>query len=88
MYLHRVFTYGVDQQKYVDEYADIKRVEGIQLRRTREYHFRSPKELGLLFQELTCLILYLCSGKAQTGYLFNYPDNPLHKLVICTCWYR
>jgi len=87
VYLHRIFKYGPDQAEYLDEHADIKRVNGVQLRRTRAYHFRSPKELSLLFQELTCLILYLCSGKAQTGYLFDYPENPLHTLVPFTCGY-
>jgi hypothetical protein len=88
VYLHRIFKYGADQGKYLDEHAEITRVKGVLLRRTREYHFRSPKELGLLFQEVTYLILYLCSGEAQTGYLFDYPENPLHNLVTFACWHR
>ncbi len=81
VYLRRIFKYGAEQWKHLDEYLGYKRADRVKLRRTRVYHFRSPKELGLLFQEVAYLILYLRSGQARTGYLFNYPENPLHKLV-------
>jgi hypothetical protein len=82
VYLDRILKHGTNQSEHLGDYPEYARADHVILRRTRKYHFRTPKELGLLFEEVAYLILYLCSGEAKTGYLFRYPENPLHKLVI------
>ena len=34
-----------------------------------------------LFKLLAKLLWYLISGRSHVGYLFNYDDNPIHKIV-------
>jgi len=75
-YLAAIHRHGAT---YLDKTITKPRVA---LRRTRKYHFRNPSELCDLFQELANLLWYLSSGNARVGCLFNYPSNPLKKLVI------
>ena len=53
----------------------------VQLKRTKRYHMHYTTERVVWFELLAQLLLYLASGKALVGYLFNYRGNPLHKLV-------
>ena len=53
----------------------------VQLKRTKRYHMHHTAERVAWFELFVKLLLYLASGKAYVGYLFNYRDNPLHKLV-------
>ena len=34
-----------------------------------------------LFNLLAKLLWYLVSGRSHVGYLFNYDDNPIHRIV-------
>jgi hypothetical protein len=79
VYLRRILDHGAEQGKHLNDYPG--RCNRVSLRRTRPYRGRFPKELSLLFEEVASLILHLSSGKARTGYLFNYPENPLHTFV-------
>jgi hypothetical protein len=54
----------------------------VKLFRTNKYSLRDTTERVELFRFLTKLLWYLVSGESKVGYLSNYPDNPLHYLVI------
>ena len=54
--------------------------EPVQLQRTKKFHMRNSAERVELFHLLAKLIWYLVSGRSHVGYLFNYPDNPIHKI--------
>lgn len=56
--------------------------ERIELRRTRKFHFRIAEELSDLFSQFSYLLWYLSHGAARVGVTFNYPENPLHALVL------
>ena len=86
MYLHRILQYGPDQANHLNDYPDYDRCDRVYLRRTRPYRFRIPGDLALLFEEVASLVLYLRSGSARTGYLFNWSGNPLHALVTSLTW--
>jgi hypothetical protein len=58
-----------------------KSKQGVKLQRTKKYRMRDTSERVELFQLLAKLLWYLISGKSHVGYLFNYADNPLHKIV-------
>jgi hypothetical protein len=58
----------------------------VHLHHIRKYHMWAASEIARLFQVLVNLLYYLSSGEAHVGYLFNYDDNPLHKLVCRRLW--
>jgi hypothetical protein len=63
-----------------------KSKQGVKLRRTKKYRLRDTEERVELFQLLAKLLWYLISGKSHVGYLFNYEDNPIHKIVYLFCF--
>lgn len=73
-YLSAISTHGIHYR----EQCQIR----VQLRRTKAYHLRLGNEREDIFRLLARLLWYLSSGRAHVGYLFNYPDNPLHDLVL------
>jgi hypothetical protein len=42
---------------------------------------RDTKDRVELFVLIAKLLWYLISGRSHVGYLYNYVDNPLHKIV-------
>ena len=50
--------------------------------RTKKFSFRDTNDRVELFGLVAKLLWYLVSGKSKVGYLYNYPDNPLHNLVL------
>jgi hypothetical protein len=63
-----------------------KSKQGVKLLRTKKYRMRDTKERVELFQLLAKLLCYLISGKSHVGYLFNYEENPIHKIVYLFCF--
>jgi len=74
-YLSEVARYG---PKYLQRSTS---KQTVRLRRTRRYHLTNPNDRVELFRILAKLLWYLASGKSHVGYLYNYPDNPLHSVV-------
>jgi hypothetical protein len=74
-YLADIAQYGV---RYMERSPNKYRVK---LRCTKKYHMRVTKERVELFHVVAKLLWYLISGKSHVGYLYNYDDNPLHRLV-------
>jgi hypothetical protein len=72
-YLANIAQYGV---RYLQ-----KSEQHVKLRCTKRYHMRDTAERVELFHILAELLWYLISGRSHVGYLYNYADNPLHKLV-------
>jgi hypothetical protein len=54
----------------------------IQLRRTKKFHMTIANERVELFRLLAQVLIYLSSGRSHVGYLYDYPENPIHLLVI------
>jgi hypothetical protein len=55
--------------------------ERVKLRRTKKFHLQHTGERVELFQLLARLLWYLISGRSHVGYLFNYEENPIHRIV-------
>jgi len=72
--------YLADISKYGAKHSR-KSERCVQLKRTKRYHMHHTAERVAWFELFVKLLLYLASGRAHVGYLFNYRDNPLHKLV-------
>lgn len=53
----------------------------VKLRRTKPFHMRKTSERIDLFHLIAQLWRYLVSGNSHVGYLYNYPENPIHKIV-------
>jgi hypothetical protein len=57
------------------------RKEKVKLYRTQTWSLTNTTDRVELFILLAKLFWYLCSGNAHVGYLLNYPDNPIHRIV-------
>ena len=76
-YLAEITKYGA---KYSDMHSP--RASGVvKLRRTKPFHMRKTSERVDLFHLIAQLWRYLVSGNSHVGYLCNYPENPMHKIV-------
>ena len=53
----------------------------IVLKKTKVYHLRDANERAEIFLLLAKLVWYLASGEAHVGYLYNHPENAIHKIV-------
>ena len=53
----------------------------VALRRSRKFHMTNIEECLELFTLFAQLLTYLVSGSSHVGYLHNYPENPIHKIV-------
>lgn len=54
----------------------------VKLLRTNKFSLRSTRDRVALFTLLAKLLWYLVSGKSRVGFLYDYPDNPLHNIVL------
>jgi len=54
----------------------------VKLLRTNKYSLRNTGERVAIFKLIAKLLWYLISGESRVGFLYNYPDNPLHDIVI------
>ena len=77
-YLSEISSFG---KKYLNHPQRTFRGK-VKLLRTNKYSLRSTSERVQCFRLLAKLLWYLVSGKSKVGYLSNYPDNPLHYLVL------
>ena len=75
-YLAAIHKYG---SKYLQK-APLP--QPIRLRRTRTYLLGETADRVALFKLLAKLLSYMVNGTAHTGYLYNHPANPLHRIVL------
>ena len=61
---------------------------GVKLRRTKPFHMRNTLERVELFKLIAQLWRYLLSGTSHVGYLYNYPENPIHKIVLPLLFFK
>lgn len=83
LYLSEISRYGKKWKNHTNRaYNPTKTFkERVKLVRTKKFSLRETAERVELFTVLAKLLWYLISGKARVGYLYNYTDNPLHKIV-------
>lgn len=56
--------------------------EKVKLVRTKKFSMRETSDRVELFDLITKLLWYLISGRSHVGYLYNYPENPIHEIVV------
>jgi len=71
--LFKIAAFGVN-------YASSRKYR-VRLYHTKPFHLENTEERVSLFQLMANLLAYLSSGKSHVGYLFNYPENPIHQIV-------
>jgi hypothetical protein len=82
-YAHLPNLYLREISKYGKKYNTCRTFQRqIQLRRTKKHSLRNTSERVELFILLAKLLSYLISGRSHVGYLYDYNDNPLHKIVF------
>lgn len=75
-------SYLADIARFGSKYLQKAQVpQKIRLRRTRTYLLGQTEGRLALFNALAKLLCYMVSGQAHTGYLLDYPTNPLHTIV-------
>ena len=72
--------YLKDIAKFGAKYASSRKYR-VRLSHTKHFHLDNTEERVALFRLLANLLAYLSSGKSHVGYLFNYPENPIHRIV-------
>ena len=54
----------------------------VKLLRTNKYSLRNTRDRVAIFKLIANLLWYLVSGKSRVGFLYDYPENPLHDIVF------
>ena len=75
-YLAEIARHG---KNYLHRCATKQRIS---LRRTKKFHLQHTGERVELYRILAKLLWYLIGGRSHVGYLFNYAENPLHRIVL------
>jgi hypothetical protein len=74
-YLREIATHSWDE-------LGIRRLrKQVVLCRSQKFHMMKIQERVALFRLIAHLFTYLVSGRSHVGYLYNYPSNPIHKIV-------
>jgi hypothetical protein len=76
-YLHKVAKHSWEW----DDVLKLKVRKEVTLFRSQKFHMLNIQERVALFELMAHLFTYLVSGKSRVGYLYDYPSNPIHKIV-------